>query len=433
MSWMRNAAIAAGSAAIGWAAYRRATMLDLAGKCVVISGGSRGLGLEMAREFLDGGARVALLARDPEELERARAALIGWAQRPQESGPVPATQDSAGVTAIGAAEDSAEIKGAVAAGQDSTQTNGAGAVGQNSAEADGAAAAGQDSAEAMGAESTPQRGVELSDVIIVPCDVRDPASAVRAADDVLAVFPQIDILANVAGIIDVAPYDHLTPEDYRDSLDTHFWGPMNMIRAVVGRMSPGSRIINISSIGGLVSVPHLLPYSVGKFALTGYSEGLHPELARRGIHVTTVCPGLMRTGSHVRARFKGRHRQEFAWFAASSGSPLASISARKAARKIVQACRMARPFLILTPQARALQLMHALAPNSTAHAMRLATQLLPEPADEADAEADRTREGWESTSEAAPSILTRRADRAIERNNELPDGQREQYFATAMK
>ena len=383
MKWMRNAAVGIGSAAIAWKAYRRATMLDLAGKCVVISGGSRGLGLEMAREFLSGGARVALLARDPAELERAHAALAGWTRRPQDAGAAPtATREPA------------------------TRDGGNGAS---------------------------RAGGETPFVITVPCDVRDAASAVRAADEALAVFPQIDILANVAGVIDVAPYEHLTPEDYRDSLDTHFWGPMNMIRAVAGRMRPGSRIINISSIGGLVSVPHLLPYSVGKFALTGYSEGLHPELAQRGIHVTTVCPGLMRTGSHVRARFKGRHRQEFAWFAASSGSPFASISAQKAARKIVLACRMARPFLILTPQARALHLAHAIAPNTTARAMRLATQLLPEPADEDDIAADNTREGWESTSEAAPSILTRRADRAIERNNELPDGPREQYFASETK
>ena len=348
MRWTKRTTV--GLAAVLWMGYRRYKRLDLEDKCVLISGGSRGLGLEMAREFLKGGSRVALLARDADELERARAALT---------------------------------------------------------------------------RSSVLDGIARADVTVVAGDVRDPDSVRRAVDEVIADFGRIDILANVAGIIDVAPYEHLTEEDFRDSLDTHLWGPLHLIRNVTERMNPGSRIINISSIGGLVSVPHLLPYSVGKFALTGYSEGLRTELARRGIFVTTVCPGLMRTGSHVRARFKGRHQQEFAWFSASSGLPLASTSARKAARKIVAACRMGKPFLILTPQARALHLVHALAPNTTAHMMALAARLLP---DSTGAEGDTTLEGWQSTSRAAPSVLTLSADRAIDRNNELPDRAEKAYF-----
>ncbi len=384
-------AIGLASTAVLWTAYRRSKQLDLRGKCVLISGGSRGLGLEMAREFLKRGARIALLARDADELVRAHAELGGWTGRSESPGKSAALGSGGSPSSSG----SSEMR-----------------------------AVSERSESPSHGESS---GMKASDVIVVPCDIRDPDAAARAVGEVFSAFGSIDVLANVAGVIDVAPYEHQTPEDFRDSLDTHLWGPMHLIRNVVGRMKPGSRIVNISSIGGLVSVPHLLPYSVGKFALTGYSEGLSSELSKRGIYVTTVCPGLMRTGSHVKARFKGRHREEFAWFSASSGIPLASTSSRKAARKIIAACRMGKPFLILTPQARALHLFHALAPNCTARIMRLAARLLPDPTGE---DGDRSREGWQSTSRAAPSILTRCADRAIDRNNELPEGSREAYFST---
>src|SRR5439155_1004295 len=82
----------------------------------------------------------------------------------------------------------------------------------------------------------------------------------------------------------------------------HFWAPFELISRVVPEMRiwGGGRIVNISSIGGKVAVPHLAPYSASKFALTGFSDALRAELARDNIHVTTVTPGMMRTGSQVR-------------------------------------------------------------------------------------------------------------------------------------
>ena len=341
---MTKGAALLGAAAVGRFAYRESRSIDLAGRSVLITGGSRGLGLELARTFADKGARIALLARDADELERAQGEL---------------------------------------------ERTGSGAV----------------------------------DVISIPCDVRDAEEAAGAVRTVIDAFGELDILANVAGVIDVGPLENLTDADFQDSIDTHFWGPLHLIRSAVERMRPGSRIVNISSIGGLVAVPHLLAYTAGKFALTGLSDGLRAELAERDIMVTTVCPGLMRTGSHVKARFKGRHEQEFAWFAASSASPLASMSSSRAARKIVRACQVGQPFLILTPQARALQLMHALAPSTTSRLLSLVARALPAP-ERGDSE---KREGWESTSKAAPSILTKAADEAIDRNNELTGDEQQEY------
>src|SRR5215470_1439142 len=80
--------------------------------------------------------------------------------------------------------------------------------------------------------------------------------------------------------------------------------------------------VNITSIGGVVSVPHLLPYTCAKFAAVGLSEGLRAELGQEGIHVTTVVPGLMRTGSYVQAHFQGQQEREFTWFALGATLPL---------------------------------------------------------------------------------------------------------------
>ena len=184
------------------------------------------------------------------------------------------------------------------------------------------------------------------------------------------------------------------------------------------RPAPARRIVNISSIGGKISVPHLLPYSASKFALAGLSEGLRVELARRNIVVTTVFPGLMRTGSPVNAMFKGQRPQEYAWFAISDSLPLASIAPQRAARQIIRACRYGDAELIITVQAKMAVLARYAAPELFADAMTLINQLLPGPADDG---GNVAREGRESESNlAGPSAgLTAPTYRAAEENNEM--------------
>src|SRR6186997_1202822 len=106
------------------------------------------------------------------------------------------------------------------------------------------------------------------------------------------------------------------------------------------RKRRSGRIVNITSIGGKLGIPHLLPYSASKFAAVGFSQGLRAEVAAEGIKVITVVPGLMRTGSPRNAIFRGRHRSEYAWFSISDALPGVSISAEQAARRIIEAtCR----------------------------------------------------------------------------------------------
>src|SRR5205085_6018229 len=132
------------------------------------------------------------------------------------------------------------------------------------------------------------------------------------------------------------------------------------------------------------------------------------------IYRTTVAPGMMRTGSHVNAKFKGKHDSEFAWFAASAGAPLLSMNANRAARKILAACRRGQPSLTLTFSARLEIVANALFPNLTGYAMQLANRFLPESSGN---EENGSRFGHE-VRRLIPAWLTRTADKAAARNNE---------------
>jgi short-subunit dehydrogenase len=201
---------------------------------------------------------------------------------------------------------------------------------------------------------------------------------------------------------------------------THFWGPLYTMTAAIPymRRAGAGRIVNNSSIGGKIAVPHLVPYSASKFALGGLSEGIRAELARHNIVVTTVYPGLMRTGSPVNAMFKGQRPQEYAWFAISDSLPLATISAERASRQIINACRYGDAELIIGVQAKWAVLARHMAPELFLNTMELINQLLPGPSR---SEGDQAKRGRESESAAAGpnQPLTAATYRAAEKNNEM--------------
>jgi hypothetical protein len=140
-------------------------------------------------------------------------------------------------------------------------------------------------------------------------------------------------------------------------------------------------------------------------------------LAQEGIRVTTVSPGVMRTGSHLNATFKGRHAEEFDWFALGMNFPVQAMGADKAARRIVEACRAGQPSVILTLPARVAVAANALAPNLTARVLAFINRrILPQPAPQA--EGDELKTGWESRSpEVTPEWKTALADAANARFN----------------
>lgn len=216
-------------------------------------------------------------------------------------------------------------------------------------------------------------------VYAYPCDVRIRSDVERFLRAVLERYGALDVLVNNAGTIQYGPGTTMTQDDYKDAMDTHFWGAYYATEAVlpVMRRKRAGRLINIASIGGLVSVPHLLPYNASKFAFVGYSEGLHAELARFNICVTTICPGLMRSSSPRNALFKGKNVAEYATFSLMGTSPFISMNVRRAARRVVKACIRGEARVVLSHPAYALAVMHSVFPNAVQSVFAFANALLP--------------------------------------------------------
>ena len=334
-----GAAAAIGVAVLGNRALRQwqhRRSDTLRGKTVLITGGSRGLGLALAEEFARQGCNIVICARSDEELQRA-ARMV----------------------------------------------------------------------ESLGAEVQP-----------LTCDLTNPDDVDQMISLARNRFDGIDILINNAGTISVGPLLSQTLKDFQEAMDVMFWGTVYPTLALLPEMITrgDGRIVNITSIGGKVSIPHLLPYSCAKFAAVGFSEGLHAEVRKFGVHVLTVAPGLMRTGSHINAYFKGKQKQEYGWFALSGTNPLLSVSAERAARQIVNAARKRQTELIVGWQAKLLATMHGVAPGLTQEALAMVNRLLPT----ADGTSDK-QSGRDSESVVTRSPLTALGRRAAQRYNQVSE------------
>lgn len=307
------------------------------GKSVVITGGSRGLGLLLARQLGEEGAKLTLLARSGMELEKAE-------------------------------------------------------------------------------EELKAKGIE---VLAFPCDVRKQSEVESAVERIIRLYGRVDVLINNAGVIQVSPLEHIELQDMQNAVDTHLWGPYYFMRAVWPHMrgQGGGRIVNIASIGGRIAVPHMLPYVSSKHALVGLSDGMRSEFAKDKILITTVSPGLIRTGSPPNALFKGQNKKEYAWFAIGDGMPGLSMDAARCASQIIEACRKGQPELTTTFMARFGSIMNILFPNFIGRILVFYNKTLPKPTNSA--EGNQTRSGWDSQSKIAPSPLTTLSDEATKQNNEV--------------
>ncbi len=295
---MKVAITAAGVAAglIARSLYRSSREREITGDVVLITGGSRGLGLALARRFAREGCPIAICARDREELERARADLA-------------------------------------------------------------------------------KRG---ANVMAITCDVTRQSDVEQTIAEVEQRFGRIDIVVNNAGLIQVGPIGSLTFGDFEDAMNVMFWGVVYPTMTVLPKFLErnSGQIVNITSIGGKVGVPHLLPYTSAKYAAEGFSEGLRAELAGTGILVTTIAPGLMRTGSYHAAEFKGDAEAEAHWFSLGASLPGFSMNANRAAGQIVAAVKRGDAEKVLSLPARMLAKAHGLAPGLTQDAMGLAAKLI---------------------------------------------------------
>ena len=252
------------------------------------------------------------------------------------------------------------------------------------------------------------------------CEINDKNAASRLIQEATERFGRVDVLVNNAGTIAVGPVESQTLADFQSAMDTMFWGMVHTTLAALPQMMrrKSGRIVNITSIGGKVAVPHLLPYCCAKFAAVGFSEGLRAELAKDKVSVTTVVPGLMRTGSHANAVFKGDHRKEYSWFALSATLPLSAMDAHRAARRIVNATARGASEIVLSPQASLLALAHGVAPGTVADIMGMANRFMP---GTGSSEQQRFT-GKESETAVSRSFLTKLGRMAGRDLNQHPDG-----------
>jgi short-subunit dehydrogenase len=292
------------------ARHKRNTSLltGLAGKVVLITGGSRGFGLALAQEFARHGAKIILTARDAEELARAQEKLLAL-------------------------------------------------------------------------------GLTSADVSTIPCDLTDEEQARKMIATATREFGGIDILVINAGIISVGPVENQPVDAFKSAMESNYYTMLHTTLAVLPQMLArrSGSIVNITSIGGKLAVPHLLPYSASKFAALGFSQGLHAELRSKGIRVTSVCPGLMRTGSQTHALFTGDREREYRWFSMGASLPGISISARAAAKKVVRATILGRTEITITPQAILAATFAQALPETTATVMHWVNSTLPQPTGDASA------------------------------------------------
>jgi short-subunit dehydrogenase len=329
--------IAAGAGVVlaGAALYGELNKFRLAGKVVLITGGSRGLGLELARQLARKGAKLAICARSEDQLDKARVELAG-----------------------------------------------------------------------MGA-----------DVIALPTDLTNRSEVKKLIQETIRYFGRLDVLINNAGTIQVGPYDAMRIKDYEEAMDTNFWAALYTMHNSLPHFirQGGGRIVNVTSIGGKIAVPHLLPYTASKFALVGLSEGMHAELKPHNIHVTTVVPNLMRTGSPRNVTVKGNHEKEYAWFKHADSNPLLSQSVEVAARSIIRAVEYGESEAILSFTAKMATLINGIAPGWVSTLLSLTNRFLPGNSPDG----DKGIKGYQAETKRSRGPISSLTDRAAIRNNEL--------------
>jgi NAD(P)-dependent dehydrogenase (short-subunit alcohol dehydrogenase family) len=131
----------------------------------------------------------------------------------------------------------------------------------------------------------------------VALDITDAAAAERAAAAAVDRFGRIDVLVNNAGNFYAGFFENISPEQFRAQMETNFFGPLNVTRAVlpVMRAQRSGQVITVTSTAGLVGGEFTSAYAASKFALEGWMESLHPEVSPYGIKTMSVEPGFFRT------------------------------------------------------------------------------------------------------------------------------------------
>jgi short-subunit dehydrogenase len=286
-----------GIAYVASSLYKDINKYRLAGKVVLITGGSSGLGLVLARQLAEKGTILAICSRTSERNDRAEK----------------------------------ELKG-------------------------------------IGAE-----------VLALTVDLSEPEKVAKMIKKIIAHYGHIDVVINNAGIIQAGPQEEMDLKDYHDAMNSNFWAPLHVMKAIIPHFKTqnSGRIVNVTSVGGKVSIPNMLPYSVSKHALVGLSEGMHAELKKDNIHVTTVVPFLMRTGSADHIIIKGSESESAGeLMKEASQSILFAQDAEESAGKIIRAIEYGESEVALSVLSKAATVLQGIAPGWLGMIIGIATNYL---------------------------------------------------------
>src|SRR3954465_2341224 len=134
-------------------------------------------------------------------------------------------------------------------------------------------------------------------LLAVALDITDPAAAESAAQKAVERFGSIDVLVNNAGNFFAGFFENISPDQFRAQMETNFFGPLNVTRAVlpVMRTQRAGQVITVTSTAGLVGGEFTSAYAASKFALEGWMESIRYELQPYGITTMAVEPGFFRT------------------------------------------------------------------------------------------------------------------------------------------
>jgi NAD(P)-dependent dehydrogenase (short-subunit alcohol dehydrogenase family) len=134
-------------------------------------------------------------------------------------------------------------------------------------------------------------------LLTVALDITDPAAAEEATASAVERFGRIDVLVNNAGNFYAGYFENISPEQFRAQMETNFFGPLNVTRAVlpVMRSQRSGQVITVTSTAGLIGQEFCAAYAASKFALEGWMESIRYDLAPYGISTMAVEPGFFRT------------------------------------------------------------------------------------------------------------------------------------------
>ena len=213
------------------------------------------------------------------------------------------------------------------------------------------------------AQATRRLVEQLGGAARVDCfDVADHAAWQATVERLKSEWPRLDLLVNNAGIAVSGEIGSVPLEAWRRALDTNLWGAIHGCQTCVPwlKQNPGSHVLNIASIVGLLPGPALGPYGVSKAGVVALSEALRLELARYEVGVTVACPGFFPTRLIETGLFAEPEQREFA----EAITAAAKITADEVAAAAIKGVRHNRPFVVLPARARRLWLFKRWLPET---------------------------------------------------------------------